>query len=83
MPTGLRARSALPMSSAIPRNFNCPESGERCADNRCTKTHCCEQERLRVYEIQKSVSAKSRAETSIMREIVDDIIKSIKRRISN
>jgi hypothetical protein len=36
-----------------------------------------------VDETKKAVSAKIRAETSIMREIVADIIKSIKRRISN
>jgi len=38
------------MRNVEQRNFDCPESGERCTDPNCTAERCCEAVRLSALE---------------------------------
>lgn len=61
------------MRKAEQRNFDCPESGERCADPNCTAERCCETARLRALENTPREKVYDRSVYESVRRIIQKI----------
>jgi hypothetical protein len=57
------------------RNFDCPETDEPCTDGRCTKTLCCERERLHAAATRESADKERRIHDAEVWEIIAPLFK--------
>jgi hypothetical protein len=71
MPTGPKGEKR---AAVEPRNFECPESGERCVDGRCTTERCCESTRLQVLKNTPHEKFFNRSTYKLAREIVSRLL---------
>ena len=63
------------MTRSALRNFDCPETGERCTDGRCTQERCCESGKLQVSTTREAASKPQRVLNAKIAEILRPILR--------
>ena len=74
-PAGL-TRKGAPMSKVHPRNFDCPQTGERCTNGGCTPPlRCIETERARIALSSAAATAPERRQREAVTRVVSKFLR--------